>query len=129
MNAKSVSSSTVRVMLRTVACMGLAALLWHLDGHISNARPTYKSVWEDVYSDFVKAGKHKVDCAVCHPGSDKAKLNCYGEALKEELGTKNSKDKEKIAAAIRALAKKSCQCGNWNDRLQQGHFPCENCKK
>lgn len=95
----------------------------------SEARPLYKTVWQEVYSDVAKS--NKIDCSVCHAGKDKGSgsLNAYCRALEKELGEKNCRDREKIAAAINAIAKKKCKCGNWDDRIQQGKLPCENCKE
>lgn len=93
----------------------------------SDARPNYKACWEEVYKDVVKKiGKDgKVTCAVCHVGDDKKHLNHYGKAIAEELGEKAVKDKEKIIAAIKAVAKRKCKSGVWGERLEKGLVPCD----
>lgn len=113
--------------MRILIVFAALTLVFPLMQSEAEARPVYKSVWEEVYSAFAKS--NKVDCSVCHPGKEKSSLNAYGRALEKELGEKNCRDRDKIAAAIKAIAKKKCKCGNWDDRLQQGKFPCENCKE
>ena len=65
------------------------------------ARPLYKSVYEDLFKVETKGGA--LTCARCHPGSDKKELNTYGKKLEEELGEKNVKDKEKIREALKKI--------------------------
>ena len=92
--------------------------------HPGEARPLYKKAFDTVYADIAK--KCKTNCSICHvEGTDDKKgLNHYGKALAKELGEKNVKDMEKIIAAIKAIAKRKCKSGEWQDRLERGLPPC-----
>lgn len=116
-----------RLMLRPLCLVcSLAIVLFITSERSGDARPTYKTCWEAVYKDVLKKVKGgRVTCAVCHVGDDKKHLNHYGKAIAEELGEKNVKDAEKIIAAIKAVAKRKCQSGEWGERLEKGLPPCD----
>ena len=115
MNRTSARLSVIVVVL-LVSVQGLS--------NLAEARPLYKKVWEKVYPK-VPTKDGKIDCGVCHPNKDKTILNHYGQALADELGEKKVTDEMKIAEAIRAIAQKKCESGNWDERLKQGKAPCE----
>ena len=115
-----------RLVLRPLCLVSSLALLFFIASQRpSNARPLYKMCWEEVYKDVLKPLNGKVTCAVCHPGDSKKQLNHYGKAIAEELGEKNVTDKEKIIAAIKAVAKRKCKSGEWGERLEKGLPPCD----
>lgn len=117
-----------RLLLRPLCLVSsLTIVLFITSERPGDARPNYKACWEEVYKDTVKKiGKNgKVTCAVCHVGDDKKHLNHYGKAIAEELGEKAVKDKEKIIAAIKVVAKRKCQSGVWGERLEKGLPPCD----
>lgn len=115
-----------RLVLRPLCLVSsLAITLLIASQRPSDARPLYKSCWDEVYKDILKPLGGKVTCAVCHPGDSKKNLNHYGKAIAEELGEKGVQDREKIIAAIRAVAKKKCKSGEWGDRLEKGLPPCD----
>lgn len=92
----------------------------------SDARPLYKKCFDKVVNEtFPKLERGKSTCAVCHDGDSKKSLNHFGKALAEELGEKNVRDEEKIIAAIKAILKRKCKSGEWNERLERGVLPCE----
>ena len=69
------------------------------------ARPLYKKVFEELYRKRLPE-KTKVSCAICHPEKSKKKKSKYGQALEEELGEKNVKDREKIREAMKKIENK-----------------------
>jgi hypothetical protein len=75
----------------------------------AQARPAFVGVFKKAYPELAKSEDVKVNCAVCHNSMENKKKkhrNNYGVALKDELGTKNEKDKEKIAAALKKIEEK-----------------------
>ncbi len=115
-----------RLVLRPLwLVISLAVLFFIASQRPSDARPLYKSCWDEVYKDALKPFNRRVTCAVCHPGDNKKDLNHYGKAIAEELGEKNVKDREKIIAAIKAVAKRKCKSGEWGERLEKGLSPCD----
>ena len=75
----------------------------------AEARPAFVGVFKKAYPELAKSKEVKVNCAVCHNSMENKKKkhrNNYGVALKDELGKKNEKDKEKIAAALKKIADK-----------------------
>lgn len=63
----------------------------------------------DMYADgtdetFTELVKKEAKCWVCHQGKKKGNRNPYGEALGELLSKKDSKNKEKIVAALEKVA-------------------------
>lgn len=89
----------------------------------SDARPLYKKAFDTEYKTVLTA--RKTTCTVCHSGDDKRKRNHYGKALAEELGEKNVREFDKIVEALRAVAKRKCKSGEWQERLDRGLIPCD----
>jgi len=124
------SSQQELAMTALQRCVWLGVTLAFVLGSSSVVTPTaeahsrYKTVFEKVCSE-ISTKNFKVDCGVCHPTKDKAVLNAFGQALKEELGEKNCQDEKKIAEALRKIVKKKCNCGEWSERIEQGKYPCE----
>lgn len=105
-----------------VACMAIVISI--LSARPSSARPNYKKCFDVVFKEIAKT--NKTNCNVCHGGGDdKKSLNHFGEALAKELGEKNVKDEAKIIAAIKAVVKRKCKTGSWEERLEKGQVPCE----
>jgi hypothetical protein len=96
-----------------------------LFGPDAQARPAYKSVFEEMYRK-VKEGDKKTGCTVCHSGKSKKNRNHYGAALKEAVDTKNEKNKAKIKKALKKIEKDSCPHSDqkWIERLEEGNLPC-----
>ncbi len=113
-----------RFVVRPLCFAGSLAIAFLLASERpSEARPIYKKAFDFVYKDVLKS--NRVTCAVCHSGDDKKHLNHYGKAIAEELGEKNVRDFDKIVAAIRAVAKRKCKSGVWQERLEKGLPPCD----
>lgn len=87
------------------------------------ARPQYVKQFIEAYPNVKDAAK-KAKCKVCHPKKDKKVRNAYGEALKEALGAKNVKDKDKIKEAIGKTAEKKNSDGKtYGDIIKGGALP------
>jgi cytochrome c peroxidase len=70
----------------------------------------------------------KAKCNVCHLGKKKKERNAYGVALSEELTKKDSKNKEKIRAALEKVADMKSDPDDpgsptFGQRIQQGELP------
>jgi len=70
----------------------------------------------------------KAKCNVCHVGKKKKERNAYGQALSEELTKKDSKNKEKIRAALEKVAEMKSDPDDpasptFGQRIQEGQLP------
>lgn len=110
----------MRIKLILIGLSGAAALLFS-DGRVA-ARPHYRTMIENVYP---RTSSRKVDCNLCHQGSDKTSRNHYSAALEKALGERNVKDDERLREAIRAIEGTDCGSGPWGARLKAGLQPCE----
>lgn len=75
----------------------------------AQARPAFVGVFKKTYPELAKSKDVKVNCAVCHNSKENKKKkhrNNYGVAMKDALGKKNEKDKEKIAEALKKVEEK-----------------------
>ena len=107
---------------RTVtSVLSIAVLLSTLFINPVKARPRYQKLFEKRYPEI--AAK-KINCAMCHPGSDKRKHNHYSEALAKELGKKSIEDEKVIMEALRKLEEGECKSGKWGKRIEEGLAPC-----
>jgi|GEM_PF-3066790 len=97
-----------RIKLILIGLSGAVALLFCDCRAI--ARPHYRTMIEKVYP---RTFKQKVDCNLCHRGSDKTSRNHYSAALEKALGERNVKDEERIMEAIRAIEDDDCGSGPW----------------
>ena len=90
----------------------------------AEARPKYKTVFEDLYP---KVGNNKkLTCSLCHPTKSKKELGGhYAQALGKKIA-KNEKNKKKIKEAIEAIEDEKCPDGGktWGERLKLGSVPC-----
>ena len=96
----------------------------------AQARPAFVGVFKKAYPELAKSKDVKVNCAVCHNSKDNKKKkhrNNFGVALKDALGKKNEKDKEKVAAALKKISdKKSHVEGKtFGDLIAAGKLPGE----
>ena len=65
----------------------------------ARARPTYKSVWDEMYRERLP-DRVKVGCSLCHPSKSKKERSDYAKAFEKELGGRNVKDRERIRFAL-----------------------------
>ncbi len=109
--------------LPRLSCIVLVWLAVALLADRGEARPRYKSVFDELYPKVRE--NRKVDCTVCHcRGTNRKKCNHYGEALAKELGKKNVTDEKMIVDALKAIEDGECKTGKWRPRLQEGLLPC-----
>ncbi len=87
-----------------------------------DARPKYKGQFEKAYSEVAK--NNKIECTVCHEGTDKKKRNNYGEALMKNVG-KNEMDEAKIKEALTKTEseKSAIKDKTFGDLLKDGKLP------
>jgi hypothetical protein len=107
-----------------VAFVGAALLMGPQD---AQARPDYLKGFNAEYP-ALKDQAESTKCGICHFGEKKSNRNDYGKAMGEALGEKNSKDAEKIKAALKkAEAGKSATEGKtFGDLLKDGKLPGKN---
>lgn len=117
------ASSRLRTMLLFVVCGAVCAF-----PASSEARPTYPKYFKKLYG-FKKG----VTCKVCHPGKNKKKLNCYGQALKGALkvapGPKATRKSEKeVIDAMRKIERYRCvkKVKTFGDLIKSRYAPCSN---
>ncbi len=76
----------------------------------AQARPSFLGVFKKTYPELAKSDEVKKEkCAICHNSKENKKKkhrNNYGVAMKDALGKKNEKDKEKIAEALKKIEEK-----------------------
>jgi hypothetical protein len=90
----------------------------------AQARPGYSKAFAEKYPNLEAAKEAK--CGVCHddPKSKKTR-NDYGKAFGKDLGEKNSKDNDKINAALDKVAgEPSAVAGKtYGDLIKDGKLP------
>jgi len=96
----------------------------------THACPAFVGVFKKTYPELAKSEDVKVNCAVCHNSKENKKKkhrNNYGVAMKEALGKKNEKDKEKIAEALKKIAEKKSHVEGktFGDLIADGKLPGE----
>lgn len=110
-------------MLRGLMVTGvLAGLVMGVNVGRVDARPKYKTTFEGAYAKVKEA--NKIDCLVCHEGSDKKNRNNYGQALAKNVA-KNEMDEAKIKEAFtKTEAEKSAvKDKTFGDLLKDGKLP------
>lgn len=97
--------------MRLEACVVAPLLLIAAVVSPAGAHPTYQKGFQNLYikgpgvdKDFRKLVR-KAKCNLCHQGKkDRKNYNRYGTALLDHLSDGDEKDKEKLAAALAAVA-------------------------
>lgn len=103
----------------------LAAWLLVASQQSAEARPQYKTAWDQTYlkegTPIYQALAGKSNCNICHEGKDRKNRNEYGAAIGKNIGTKDNKDNTAIAEALqKAAAAKSSEGATFGELIEQG---------
>lgn len=116
---KSIVKAGFLSLAGAVLVVGLVAVL----RDEAHARPNYKKEFEGKYPGV--AGANKVDCNVCHYGTDKKNRNDYGAAFGKALPAPKCTDSKAIGDAFtKAEAGPSSTAGKtFGDLLKDNKLP------
>jgi hypothetical protein len=122
--------------MRNVCLILLVAVVMSASAQPAAAVLQFYKVWETEYlanhpdKDFAALVKKPANrCFVCHVGKKRSHRNAYGAAMEEALDwKKDSKDKEKILAAIKAAGEqhvdlKDESSETFAKRIEASKFP------
>ncbi len=112
--------------LRSLMVAGVfAGLVMGVNVGRADARPKNKTTFEKQYPDVVKNAKDgKIDCTVCHEGTEKKNRNNYGMALAKNIA-KNETDEAKVKEALTKTEseKSAIKDKTFGDLLKEGKLP------
>jgi len=122
--------------MRNVCLIFVVAVLMSATARPASAVLQFYKVWETEYltnhpdKDFAALVKKPANrCFVCHVGKKRTHRNEYGKLMEESLDwKKDTKDKEKILAAIKAAGEKHVDPNDdssetFGARIAAGRFP------
>ena len=99
-----------------------------LIGRNSEARPKFSKIFQTTYEkEYVGKDLGGKSCTICHDKTNDNKYlsNDYGEAMKESLSGKNTKEESVIVSALKDTEEKpsAVEGKTFGDLIREGRLP------